>query len=234
MTLIAINKDRRFFTAVAVAVLAATFVGFAPTYYLGGYFEAPALKPFVHVHAALFTVWVVLLLTQALLIRGGRFTQHRQLGKAAVLIAIAMVVTGIMVVLGKPRPTVLGRAFIFTPLVSLLLFPIFIGVALRFRRDAATHKRLMLLATALVLGAVMSRILLFMGIKPFPYLHYFAVYAITLLPLALYDFARLGRLHKATLWGGVVLMARHPLHAAVAYTPEWQAAAAWLTATSSP
>jgi uncharacterized membrane protein YozB (DUF420 family) len=234
MTPIAINPDRRFFTTVAAAVLAAAFVGFAPTYYLSRYFDAPALQPLVHVHAALFTAWVVLLLSQVLLIRGGQYTVHRQLGKAAVLVAIAMVVTGIMVVIDKPRPTVGAKAFIFTPLVSLLLFPIFIGVALHFRRDAATHKRLMLLATALVLGAVMTRILLFIGIKPFPYLHYFAVYTITLLPLALYDLARLGRLHKATLWGGAVLMARHPLHAAVAYTPEWQAAAAWLTASQSP
>jgi hypothetical protein len=234
MTTIAINADRRFFTTVAAVVLAAAFVGFAPTYYLGGYFDAPALEATVHVHGALFTAWVLLLLTQALLIRGGRFTLHRKFGKAAVLVAVAMVVTGIMVIIDKPRPRVLDKAFIFTPLLSLVLFPIFIGVALRFRRDAATHKRLMLLATALVLGAVMSRILLFIGIKPFPYLHYFAVYTITLLPLALYDLARLGRLHKATLWGGLVLMARHPLHAAIAYTPQWQSAAEWLTTKQSP
>jgi uncharacterized membrane protein len=233
MTTIAINADRRFFTAAAAVVLAATFVGFAPTYYLGGYFDAPALKPIVHVHAALFTAWVVLLLTQTLLIRGGRYTLHRQLGKAAVLVAIAMVVTGIMVVIGKPRPTALGRAFIFTPLVSLVLFPILIGVALRYRRDAATHKRLMLLATALVIGAVMSRNLAFMGLKPFPHLYHLGVYAITLLPLALYDLVHLGRLHKATLWGGAVLIARHPLHIAVVFTPQWQSVAEWLTRQSA-
>jgi uncharacterized membrane protein len=229
MTSFAINADRRFFTAAATAALAAAFVGFAPTYYLKTYFDTPAIKPMVHVHAALFTAWVVVLLTQALLIRGGRYTLHRVLGKFAVLIAVAMVVTGLMVIVDKPRPTVASRAFIFTPLLSMLLFAVFVAAAIRFRRDAATHKRLMLLATALILGAAMSRTLTFLGINPFPYLHHIAVYAITLVPLAIYDLVRLGRLHKATLWGGAILIVRHPLHAAIAFTPQWQSAAEWLT-----
>jgi hypothetical protein len=69
----------------------------------------------------------------------------------------------------------------------------------------------------------------FAGINPFPYLHYVAVYAITLVPLALYDWVHLGRLHKANLWGGAILIARHPLHAVAAFTPQWQSAAEWLT-----
>jgi hypothetical protein len=50
-----------------------------------------------------------------------------------------------------------------------------------------------------------------------------------LVPLAIYDLARLGKLHAATAWGGGILIARHGLHELVAYSPPWQAAAAWLT-----
>jgi hypothetical protein len=54
-------------------------------------------------------------------------------------------------------------------------------------------------------------------------------YVLLLLPLILYDLVRLKRLHRATAWGAIVVLARHPLHAAVAYTDYWQRIAAWLT-----
>lgn len=223
------TPDRRFFTAMAAIILVAAFTGFAPTYYLKPWFDTPALQPMVHVHGALFTLWVLLLLVQALLIRGGRFAWHRTLGQAAFAIAILMVVTGYFVIVGKPRPTAGSRAFIFTPLVTLVLFPLFVAAALRFRRDPATHKRLMLLATLMLLGAAMTRILLFFDINPFPYLHYVVAYVLILVPLVIYDLVRLGKLHRATAWGGGILIARHALHELVAYTPQWQEAAAWLT-----
>jgi FtsH-binding integral membrane protein len=229
MTTSTAAPDRRFFTAMAAIALIAAFAGFAPTYYLKAYFEAPALKPWVHVHAALFTIWVLLLLVQTQLIRTGQFYWHRALGQAALTIAILMVVTGILVIVSKPRPTAASRAFIFTPLLTLILFPLFVAAALRFRRDAATHKRLMLLATMMLLSAATQRVLLFFGVNPLPYLHHVATYVLILVPLAIYDFARLGRLHAATAWGGGILIARHGLHELVADTPQWQAAAAWLT-----
>jgi hypothetical protein len=222
--------DRRFFGIMSLVILAAAFAGFAPTYYLKAYFETPTLGPMVHVHGALFTLWVVLLLVQTQLIRGGQFGWHRALGQTALAIAMLMVVTGFIVVLGKPRPTAASRAFIFTPLITLILFPLFVAAALRFRRDAGTHKRLMVLATLMLLGAAMTRILRFFEINPFPYLHYVAGYVLVLVPLVVYDLARLGTLHRATAWGGAILIARHGLHELVAYSPQWQAMAAWLTA----
>jgi hypothetical protein len=221
--------DRRFFTAMAALALITAFAGFAPTYYLKAYFETPALKPWVHVHAALFTIWILLLLVQTQLIRAGQFHWHRALGQAALTIAVLMVVTGVFVIAGKPRPTAASRAFIFTPLITLVLFPLFIAVALRFRRDAATHKRLMLLATMMLLSAATLRVLMFFDINPLPYGHYVATYLLILVPLAIYDLARLGKLHAATAWGGAILIARHGLHELVAYSPQWQSVAAWLT-----
>ena len=221
--------DRLFFPLLGVTTCSVVAAGFARTYYLGFWFHAPPLTTMVHVHAAAFTAWLVLLSSQLLLIRVGRFRWHRALGKAAVALVGVMVVTGYIVIFGKPRPTAFTRAFIFTPILSLVLFPIFFGLAIRFRRDPGTHKRLMILATILIANAGVARLLGILGIGAAPYGSWIATYALLLVPLMAFDLTRLGTLDRATAWGTLALLARHPLHAAIAYTDQWQRLAAWLT-----
>lgn len=201
-----------------------------------GFRLAPTLAPMVHIHAAAFTAWLLLLSSQTLLIRLGRFQWHRAIGKVAVGVVVVMVVTGYLVILGKPRPEAAVRAFIFTPMLSLVLFPLLVGAALHFRRDPATHKRLMLLATMAIATAGMSRLMVMLGLDPAyvtqpesgNYRAYAATYAVLLLPLLAFDVAR-GTLHRATAWGAALLLVRHPLHHAIANTDQWQRIVAWLT-----
>src|SRR5579864_6556618 len=56
--------DHFFFSGMALLMLATVFVGFAPTYYLAGVFRAPLPSPIIHVHGALFSCWILLLVTQ--------------------------------------------------------------------------------------------------------------------------------------------------------------------------
>jgi uncharacterized membrane protein len=223
------NPDRILFASLAALALTLILVGFAPTFFLKEAFDARDLKPIVHVHGAIFTAWPVLLLTQALLIRNGKYALHRTLGAVGVALVVAMVITGFIVVLGKPRPTVEMRAFIFTPLLALILFPLFVGAAIRLRRNPAAHKRLMLLGTILFIVAGTRRVLHLLGVEATPYLPELVTYSILLLPLAIYDLTRFRRLHAVTAWGGAILILRHVLHEAVAYTDGWQEFAARVT-----
>ena len=221
--------DRLFFPLLGLTACAIVAAGFAPTYYLGFWFHAPPLATTVHVHAAAFTAWLVLLLSQTLLVRTGHLRWHRAMGKAAVGLVAIMVVTGYVVIFGKPRPTPFMRAFIFTPILSLVLFPVFVGVAIHFRRDPATHKRLMILATILIANAGITRLLGLLGLGGGVYRQWMVTYGVLLLPLVIYDLVRLKTLHRATAWGALLLLARHPLHAAIANTDAWQQLAARLT-----
>lgn len=144
------------------------------------------------------------------------------------LVAV-MVVTGYIVIFGKPRPTPSMRAFIFTPILSLVLFPAFFALAIRFRRDPGTHKRLMVLATILIANAGVARLMGMLGLNAAPYGSWIATYGLLLLPMIVFDLTRLKSVHRATAWGTAVLLARHPLHAAIAYTDWWQHLAARLT-----
>lgn len=224
------SNDRPFFIALVSATLLLAFAGFAPSYYLKYWFDTPPLQFWVHVHAVLFTAWLVLLLVQSSLIRVRKHAVHARLGQWGLAVAALMVVTAVIVILQKPRLTEASRAFIFTPLLSLAMFSVLVTLAIRFRRDGATHKRLMLLATTLVMGAPITRLMMMVGIGPGPYLHHVLIYALLLLPLVIHDLWRLGRLHPATLWGGLFLLSRHPLQALIAHTEAWQRFAAAVTA----
>jgi hypothetical protein len=131
----------------------------------------------------------VLLLSQMLLIRLRKFGWHRAMGTAAAALVAVMVITGYMVIFGKPRPTAFTRAFIFRPILSL--------VHARAQRGALRIVDRHLCAVA----AADDRVR----------------------PGAAEDAAPRDGL------GAVVLLARHPLHAAIAYTDQWQRLAAWLT-----
>jgi hypothetical protein len=58
---------------------------------------------------------------------------------------------------------------------------------------------------------------------------FFAITDLFIVVLAAWDFKSRGRLHPATLVGGLVLIASQPLRLALSGTPAWLAFAAWAT-----
>lgn len=88
--------DRQFFFVMTILLLAVVVIGFAPTYYLAGVFRAPLPSPMVHVHGAVFSSWMLLLLVQTGLISARRVSWHRNLGVAGFLLACVMVVVAML------------------------------------------------------------------------------------------------------------------------------------------
>ncbi len=63
--------DRVFFAGIVCLLEATVLLGFAHTYYFAGLFQAPLSSPILHVHAAVFSGWMTLLLIQTMLISAG-------------------------------------------------------------------------------------------------------------------------------------------------------------------
>jgi hypothetical protein len=111
----------------------------------------------VHIHAAVYVSWLILLTVQTVLIGRGRVALHRRLGGFGAGLAVLVVLTGLVatyvvenLMFGTPRS---DPAFISTLLVDVLNFASLATAGLLLRRDAAAHKRLMLLATMSLLQA---------------------------------------------------------------------------------
>src|SRR5437016_13264714 len=72
--------ENLFFSGMAVLILATVFLGFARSYYLAGVFKAPLPNLIVHIHGAVFSSWILLLIAQTSLVAAGRIDLHRRLG----------------------------------------------------------------------------------------------------------------------------------------------------------
>jgi hypothetical protein len=71
--------ENLFFSGMAVLILGAVFLGFARSYYLAGVFKAPLPNLIVHIHGAVFSSWILLLIAQTSLVAAGRIDLHRRL-----------------------------------------------------------------------------------------------------------------------------------------------------------
>jgi hypothetical protein len=233
-----LNAERLFYGGIAAVVLLIVVAGFGPSFYLRGiappYVPLNSLTPLILVHAAAFSLWVLLFLSQTVLIRTRRFTVHQRLGQFGVALAALMVVLGLVtaaqqVALGRPVPSGIPPLQWFAvPVFDIVTFAGFVAAGYAMRRHPQTHKRLMLLATVLLLQPAIGRL-------PLPpdalYGELATFVAWTLcLPLVAWDLFSLGRVHRATLIGVTVLAAEQFIRIAVWHTDEWHAVAAWLTA----
>jgi hypothetical protein len=206
--------DRHFHAGMAWLFVIVAVTGFAPRSFaiVTGKMAIPPLV--VHLHAAVMASWVVLLALQATLSFRERMDLHRKWGRASLVVAplvlimlIAVTVVRQNAAAGTPGGPIVNN-ILFLQIRSIVLFPTFFLWALLTRRtDPQTHKRMMLLATLMLLDAAIAR----MGWLPyneFPR-SYGAVHAYLLLllvPALLYDFLRLGRIHRAWVWGLALIL----------------------------
>ena len=226
--------DHVFFSVVVALMVVPVIVGFGPTYYYAGVFRAPLPSPIIHVHGALFSCWMLLLVTQTLLVSARRVDIHRKLGMAGMILACAMVVAGVLAATDSLlRPSLVpGRdlqAFYLIPLSEMLMFAVLMVFAYRERRDAAAHKRLILIATTALLVAAFAR-------WPIAAIHRHAWQAglasdIFFLLLVLYDLWSLHKLHRVTLWGGAFFLIVQQIRFPISQTAAWHHFAAWVQMT---
>jgi len=115
----------------------------------------------IHIHAAAFVGWLILLTVQVLLIRGQRPDLHRRLGLIGVGLAGAMILIGPATALmvhrlafGTPGD---DPAFLSVQLGDILAFAGLAVAAFLLTRQPAAHKRLILLATLYIADAGFAR-----------------------------------------------------------------------------
>lgn len=86
--------DHYFFSGTAWLMLSCVLVGFGPTYYLAGVFNAPLPGRIIHIHGLLFSCWMLLLIVQNSLASAGRVDIHKKLGLFGFVLACVMVIVG--------------------------------------------------------------------------------------------------------------------------------------------
>ncbi len=218
----AARRDR-FFLILSLAMSAVIIAGFSFNLAMGR--SSFALPAIYHVHAFVFFGWIVLFLTQNLLVASGNVRLHRRLGWAALIWVPMMVAMGFAITLYALRthggpPFFDLREFLFGNPAGLLCFAGLALTAFAMRGDSAWHRRLMICAMAVLTGPGFGRLLPLPFMIPWSWTAA-ALIAPTIFPLIgiAADLIRTRRVHPAWLWGLGAMIGTNLAAEAVAYTP---------------
>jgi hypothetical protein len=228
------QRERIFYSGMAVAILITVFAGFSRTWFLRPYFpQAQKLIPLLVLHGILFSSWIALFITQTSLVAARRTRTHMKLGIAGGVLASLMLIVGTITAIVRakgpsPIPGINPLSFLTIPLGDLLVFAILIGAAFYYRNRVDVHKRLMLIATITLIPAAVARLPIGFIETGGPFIFY-GLSDLFLIPLLIFDFVTRGRPHRATLLGGALLVISHPLRMVIGMTHAWIVFATWIT-----
>jgi hypothetical protein len=218
------RADRIYFTTMSLVIFVVVFAGFSPSFFLAPYFERPALTLAPILHGVVNTAWLVLLVSQSVLVARGNLALHRRLGVMGMVLAAAVFVGGVAMSLRNVNIATPERGdlrpFMIIPFGDALLFGGLVLAAFWYRRKPDYHKRFMVLANLNLVAPAAARLVVLRTIIPGPY--YFWIF-VNLLVVAgpIYDLTRGRRLHPAYLWGGLAIILAQPLRIWLMFTPEW-------------
>jgi hypothetical protein len=165
----ALPSGRRSPAYLGIALLFAGLVtwGFWRSYF-GPLISGTVDRPWVvHLHAAVFVGWVLMLVAQAALATTGQAHLHRQIGSAGMFYGAFVFLIGVLVSIGAPAlrvragdfPVEVGGMVAILSLADLLLFGLFLTFAFTNRSRPQLHKQWIIAATAALGGAAVGRVL---------------------------------------------------------------------------
>ena len=204
------QAERRMFLLLAFVFPLVVLTGFGRTYYLKGLFHSPAVpSTLVHLHGLLMTAWIILFVTQVGLISSRRVQTHRQLGLAGALLGAILIPVGLLTAIaaannGSPNapPNIPPRVFMIVPFADMVLFAIFFGGAVYYRRQPANHKRLILLTVLNFFPPAIARLPLAFVAAGGP-LVFFGLPDLAAIALLIADTRKNGRLNRVFLDGSM-------------------------------
>ena len=206
--------------------------------------QRPPFPLVLHLHALFMGSFLLLLLTQTILVATGRCDLHKRVGILTLAVAVGLVVVGFVLV---PTMYQQNLAFLQTApaeakpkieqglriaenikLLQIrigILFPLFLMIGARARlRNSGLHKRMMILGTAMTLPAGVDRITWLPHTMPSspvsPDLYVLAMVA----PMFIWDVVRNRGVHKAYwIWLAINIPFAIAVHG-LWDTPWWHAA----------
>ncbi len=189
-------------------MMATVLIGFWP-FYSTLFTRGAGVHWLIHLHAVVFSAWMILLLTQVVLVFRRRVATHRSLGRVGIFHGVLVLIMGWAITIVAPVQHVnAGRwsldeaaGFLILPIGDMLLFGGFFAAGVAYRRRKELHKRLMILAAIALMFAPAARIAGDVG----PW----AILLVWLLPLGMaiaHDAITRRAVERVYLVGGAVLL----------------------------
>ncbi len=159
--------ERYFYLFMSLLIAVVVIVGFSHTIdrnLIHPHFRLPAI---LYVHSFVFCAWVLFFILQSALVRSRNVRLHRTLGWVGVGLGASIVVLGWMTTIIMGRLSLLhGGPFPFKPFLivaslDVVSFGVTFALAVYWRKRPDFHRRLMLIASCVLLEAAFARIPIF-------------------------------------------------------------------------
>lgn len=212
----------RFYFLMGLILIAFLIAGFTPFIYNRISQEGEISLTLV-LHGIVYLSWYCLFVFQASLIAHRKIALHIKLGKASLYLAGAILITGFLMMKNAFDQGSTGGTpftaehFILLPVMDLILFSIGYTLAYRNRKTASSHKHYMLITSILIMDPATARLAMTLGFMPLGILFHFGF----MIALVIYDKKHNGKIHKATLIGLSLLIARYFSFFVIGPTETW-------------
>jgi hypothetical protein len=225
------TRDDRVPSAVWLAIFwAGTVAGFG-TDFPRFLHENPPAPRVISIHAVIFTVWLLILTAQVLLVLRDRVAWHRRLGWFAAGWAVLMAVFGPWAAMAAQAAALNTKfsdpSFLSVNIVDIVGFLVLLAWGIALRKNPAAHKRMMMLSMVAIADPGFSRFLgwldpTFAPTNTFSLFLFFFYGNILLIALmAAWDWWR-GRLVRSFVIGAVCSLAAFYFAAFLYVWPPWK------------
>ena len=236
------SASRGVYVAAMLMTFALAVVGFWPTYFgpllTGGVPRSvsrvsPQMTPVVHFHAVVFVLWLLLFALQVGLAATGRIALHMRVGRWLMAYGFVLIVAGLMVAskgftdLLATGDVFRAQRWLFGILRELAFFAPFLAAGWAYRHRPEIHKRLMIVATLILVVPAVGR-MTFLGTPP-PLWKYMVVWPLPVYMAMIYDFRTRKLVHPVYVIGLAAMLAMR-LVLPFGSSPTWQTIASRITA----
>lgn len=133
-----------------------TFLAFFKTYFNQFPTFEENITTYIHLHAIIASIWILMLIIQPILIRNRKNEWHKKIGKISYLVFPLLILSfmpQIIRIIHSDNPTVL-----FFPLADSILLTLCYALAIYHRKNVSKHMRYMIGTAIVFLGPTIGRI----------------------------------------------------------------------------
>jgi FtsH-binding integral membrane protein len=141
---------------ILILLIPLTFLGFLKTYFIQIPTFEENITPYIHIHAVIASVWILILIAQPLLIRNRKNKFHKKIGKISYVLFPLLILSFIpqmIRIINSDNPNIL-----FFPLADSLSLTLFYSLAIYHRKNVSKHMRYMIGTALVFLGPTIGRI----------------------------------------------------------------------------
>ena len=141
---------------VLILLIPLTFLAFFKTYFNQFPTFEDNITTYIHLHALIASIWILMLIVQPILIRNGKNHLHKKIGKISYIVfplLILSFVPQMIRIINSDNSTVL-----FFPLADSILLTLCYALAIYHRNNVSKHMRYMIGTAIVFLGPTIGRI----------------------------------------------------------------------------